>query len=145
MSVRGTAAVARAGRIRSRVVTSPAPVPAAARDTWRDQVAQLLLNTSLRSSHQPNSGAMALEQADALLPVLVAAQREAAAKAVERAADWLAGTGQDGSLPGGCAPDETTDGLSWIQDVGDRDSALDWCQMSLRDRASALRAGGETT
>lgn len=131
-------------------MTAPTP---AARDTWRDQLAEALF--AAKQAYDGDFYVVAWENnyardewyalADAVLaaPVLVAAQREAAAKAVERAADWLAGTGQDGSLPGGCAPDETTDGLSWIQDVGDRDSALDWCQMSLRDRASALRAGGE--
>lgn len=80
------------------------------------------------------------DYAVALLPVIEAhmarAKAEGGAEALEQAADWL---DKD-------APDTTSADISWEHDVEDEDTAMAWCQSSIRDRAASLRAAsrGET-
>lgn len=71
------------------------------------------------------------------LPVVESIADERAAEALDEAARWLTGTG---TADDGLAPDVTSDGLSWRNDVRSPNNASDWFEQSLRDRAAALRA-----
>ena len=67
----------------------------------RDTLGQTVLNALLRTRQQPNSGALALEVADALLPVFAAELARVQADSQKRAAEELRKAAEGRALPAG--------------------------------------------